>query len=177
MLSEVSTPQPGPEEDPAGSHWGTSPGDASRVRTFVPEYRQTTTLTLLQQVIDTADAANVALARRASLSLSELHALRLLADAPLGPVELARALSITSAASSGVVDRLCARGHAERHAHAADKRRTVVDITDSGRRELLIHLTPMFSRLAAVDSSLSDEERAVVERYLTGAIEAMRAIN
>ena len=94
----------------------------------------------------------------------------------MGPVELARRLRVTSAASSGVVDRLVAHGHAERRAHPDDGRRTVVVVTDSGRAEVIGWLRPMFKSLADLDHSLSDTDREVVERYLTGAVDAMREL-
>ena len=94
----------------------------------------------------------------------------------MGPVELGRALGVTSAASSGVVDRLVARGHAERRPHAGDGRRTEVVVTESGRREVFAMLAPMFTKLAEIDAPLDDDERALVERYLRGAIAAMRSV-
>ena len=80
----------------------------------------------------------------------------------MGPVELAKVLGVTSAASSGVVDRL-GRGHAERRPHPGDGRRTEVVITDSGRAEVMTLMTPMFRGLAEIDTALSDRDREVVE--------------
>ena len=37
-------------------------------------------------------------------------------------------------------------------------------------------MRPMFEGLATMDASLTDEERLVVERYLRGAIHAMRSL-
>ena len=51
---------------------------------------------------------------------------------PDGPGRAGPALGVTSAASSGVVDRLVARGHATRRPHHDDGRRTEVVITESG---------------------------------------------
>ena len=130
----------------------------------------------LQELIDVAEALPEVVARRAGMSISELHALRHLSAEPMGPVELARRLRMTSAASSGVVDRLVSHGHAERRAHPDDGRRTVVVVTDSGRAEVIGWLRPMFQSLAALDQSLTDTDRAVVERYLTGAVNAMREL-
>jgi DNA-binding MarR family transcriptional regulator len=133
-------------------------------------------LEALQELIDVAEALPEVVARRAGMSISELHALRHLSAEPMGPVELARRLRMTSAASSGVVDRLVSHGHAERRAHPDDGRRTVVVVTDSGRAEVIGWLRPMFQSLAALDQSLTDTDRAVVERYLTGAVNAMREL-
>jgi len=149
---------------------------ATDVRSVVPDYQPSPSLDALQELVDVAAQVPHAVARTAGLSTSELHSLRHLMDTPMGPVELARALGVTSAASSGVVDRLVSRGHAERQPHAHDARRTVVVITESGRREVFALLAPMFAGLAAIDASLSATERDVVERYLRGATAAMRAL-
>ena len=146
------------------------------VRSVVPDYRPSGSLDALQELVDVAARVPHEVARKAGLSTSELHSLRHLMDTPMGPVELARALGVTSAASSGVVDRLVARGHATRRPHHDDGRRTEVVITQSGRVEVFAMLAPMFAGLAQLDSSLSDDERVVVERYLRGATAAMRAL-
>ena len=141
-----------------------------------PAYRPSSSLEALQELVDLAAQVPHDVARKAGLSVSELHSLRHLAASPMGPVELAKALGVTSAAASGVVDRLVARGHAERRPHSADGRRTEVVVTESGRREVFTMLAPMFTRLAEIDAPLADDERALVERYLRGAIEAMRSV-
>ena len=142
----------------------------------VPGWHTTPTLAALQELVEVSETVPATVARQAGLSTSELHSLRHLMRGPLGPVELARLLGVTSAASSGVVDRLVSHGHAERRSHAADRRRTEVVITDSGRAEVLARLRPMFEALARLDASLEDSEREVVERYLRGAIEAMTSL-
>jgi DNA-binding MarR family transcriptional regulator len=142
----------------------------------VPDFSPSASLDALQELVDIAAQVPHEVARQAGLSTSELHSLRHLMYTPMGPVELARALGVTSAAASGVVDRLVARGHAERRAHPDDGRRTDVLITESGRREVFQRLAPMFAGLAALDSSLSTDERVVVERYLRGATAAMRSL-
>jgi DNA-binding MarR family transcriptional regulator len=91
-------------------------------------------------------------------------------------VELARILGVTSAASSGVVDRLVARGHATRRPHEKDGRRTIVTISDSGREEVLGYLVPMFAELQRMDAELTPEQREVVTAYLRGATRAMRRL-
>ena len=83
---------------------------------------------------------------------------------PTGPSALAARLGVTTAAASGIVDRLVTRGHVERQPHPADRRRTVVACTSSGREELLGHLMPMFLELAALDARLSPTEREIVLR-------------
>ncbi len=154
----------------------TRSGATPTVEAVVPGWASSATLDALQELVDVAALVPHEVARAAGLSTSELHSLRHLMDTPMGPVELARALGVTSAASSGVVDRLVARGHAERRPHPEDGRRTEVVITDSGRAEVFARLAPMFAALAALDSGLDAHDREVVERYLRGATAAMRAL-
>ena len=99
-----------------------------------------------------------------------------LSRAPLGPAEVARLLGVSTAASTGIVDRLVDRGHAERKPHPEDRRRIEVHLTDSGRSEILEQLRPMFAGLAGLDAAFDEDELAVVERYLRGAIDALRAV-
>jgi DNA-binding MarR family transcriptional regulator len=110
-----------------------------------------------------------ALVRRSGLSQTELVALEHLVAAPSTPGDLARLLEVSTAASTGVVDRLERRGHVERRPHPQDRRRTEVHMTEGGREEILGHLMPMLVALRELDAGLDDAERAVVERYLRGA--------
>ncbi|MGL5864689.1 MAG: MarR family winged helix-turn-helix transcriptional regulator [Dermatophilaceae bacterium] len=154
------------------------PSETTRatLREVVPEWRSSAALEALDELVQLAGQMPHDVARRAGLSTTELHSLRHLSEAEMGPVELARALGVTSAASSGVVDRLQTRGHVERRPHPDDGRRTIVVLTDSGRTELFQRLAPMFTALATLDASLDEKERALVERYLRGAMAAMRAV-
>ena len=113
---------------------------------------------------------------RPACSESELTALEHLVRGPLGPAELARLLKVTTAASTGIVDRLASHGHVTRAPHEQDRRRTHVLVTASGREEVLQRLLPMFRALRELDDSFDDAERAAVERYLRGATEAFRQI-
>ncbi|GGD10126.1 MarR family winged helix-turn-helix transcriptional regulator [Nocardioides daphniae] len=116
------------------------------------------------------------LSRRTGLSTTDLTALELLSREMMGPAEMARHLDVSTAAATGVVDRLEARGHVERRPIPGDRRRTGVHITDAGRREAWVHLTPMFAALQANDAQFTEAERAVVERYLTGAVAAINTV-
>lgn len=136
----------------------------------------TSTLRLLRELLDVAQQSGPAVARRADLTPSELTALEQTMRHAWGPSELARHLGVTTAAASGIVDRLAARGHVERVPHPDDGRRTRVVPTESGRREVFGHLMPMFSGLAELDRSLSADEREVVDRYLLTVIEAIRRV-
>jgi len=143
---------------------------------FADSWQQTGTLEALREVVTAGARVRHAVSRRAGLSETELSALEHLIAQPLGPAEIARALEVTTAASTGIVDRLASRGHVERHAHDTDRRRTEVRVTESGREEVLAHLLPMFMALEALDRGFTAEERGVVERYLRGAIAAFEEV-
>ena len=130
----------------------------------------------LRSLVQVAGAVPGAMARRAGLSHNEIAVLDLLSEHPLGPGEIARSLAVTSAAASGIIDRLVARGYAVRGPHPEDRRRTVVEISESGRAEIVGHLMPMITQLAALDDDLSEQDREVVLSYLTDATAAIHRL-
>lgn len=134
------------------------------------------TLTAVRELTRLGNHMQHVIARRTGLSNADLSALDLLSRGPMGPAELARSLEVSSAAATGIVDRLVARGHVSRTPVPGDRRRVGVHITESGRRDSMHHLIPMFGLLLANDAAFTEEERAVVERYLNGAIAAMHAV-
>jgi DNA-binding MarR family transcriptional regulator len=147
-----------------------------RTEAYDPAALQTSSLQLLRRLLDAAGRVGPAVARRAGMSHHELTALELLARSEHGPSDLARHLGVTSAAASGIVDRLVARGHVERVPHPDDGRRTQVVMTASGRAEVVHNLQPMFVALAELDGTLTARERAVVDRYLAGALAAIERV-
>lgn len=134
------------------------------------------TLVALRRLVTAAEQVQPAVAARGGMSRSEIKALELLSRGPLGPAELARHLDVSTAASSGIVDRLVGHGHARRTPHPSDGRRQVVEITDSGRVDSMALLAPMLDRLEALDAGLDEAEREVVARYLDGAADALMAV-
>ena len=130
----------------------------------------------LRDLLEAGARLRHAVSRRAGLSETEMTALDHLSRDPLGPAEVARRLDVSTAASTGIVDRLVERRHAERRPPAGDRRRVVVHLTDSGRAEILAHLAPMFAELARLDATFTPAEREVVERYLRGATAALETV-
>ena len=143
---------------------------------WVAGWDRSPVLDALRSLLSASSQATPSVARRAGLSHHELALLEHVMEQPMGPSELASRLGVTTAAASGIVDRLAARGHVERQPHPTDRRRTVVATTDSGREEVLGHLMPMFLGLAALDARLSEDERAVVLRFLEEAERAVRRV-
>ena len=141
------------------------------------ERQQPPTLSALRDLIAAGSRVNHVVSRRSGLSETELVTLEHLSREQIGPAEVARRLEVSTAAATGIVDRLVSRGHVERRPHEVDRRRTELHITDSGRGEIIGHLMPMFAALDRHDASFTAEEKAVVERYLRGAAAAFEQVS
>lgn len=138
-------------------------------------WSQTESMRLLRHLMELSSDLRREVAGRVDLSETEMRALEHISQHELGPAEIARRLDVSTAASTGIVDRLEAKGHVERRPHPADRRRTVVTMTPHARAEVFRHLGAMFASLAQVDAGLSDQEREVVTRYLASAIDAVES--
>ncbi len=141
------------------------------------EWQQPPTLQALRDLVNAGSRVTHAVSRRSGLSQTELVTLEHLSREQIGPAEVARRLEVSTAAATGIVDRLVSRGHVERRPDAVDRRRTELHITDSGRGEIVGHLMPMFAALDRHDASFTEEEKAVVERYLRGAAAAFEQVS
>ncbi|MCD6641135.1 MAG: MarR family transcriptional regulator [Nocardioides sp.] len=142
---------------------------------------RTTSLAALGDFVAAAARVNHVVARRAGLTETELVALQHLSreeieGGSIGPAEIARRLDVSTAAATGIVDRLVNRAHVERRPHPDDRRRTTLHITPSGRREVVTQLLPMFIALDELDRELSEADREVVAAYLRRATEAFERV-
>lgn len=157
---------------------GGSDGDGSgrQVSRFVPGWRPTTSLGALEDLMDAMGTAPVAAAQRVDLTVTELHALRHLSRRPLTIGELARLLRLSSAGASGIIERLSERGLVARERHPSDGRKSRIVITELGHEVGIGALVPLFTTLSLLDSTLSDEERQLVTRFLHGATAAFRSL-
>lgn len=150
----------------SGHPTGAAPGPASA---FADAWQQSDALLALRAATAAAARVRPVVARRSGLTETELVTLERLMAGPVGFGELARLLEVSTAAATGVGDRLEGHGHAVRRAHPTDRRRVELHVTESGREEVLAHLLPMFRDLAELDAQFTAEEHAVVARYLEGA--------
>lgn len=130
----------------------------------------------LREVNRLTGTVDDAVTRRLGVGHNETLALDILLQSPvgMGPVELGNRLGIRSASATALVDRLEASGHVRRVRHPTDRRRLIVETTDSARRDVLAALAPLLADVDAIAAGLTDEEAAVVVRYLRGVAGAMR---
>ena len=99
----------------------------------------------------------------------------LIQEGPLTPSELATRLGVSTAASTLVVDRLVALGHAERHPHTSDRRKIVVVPARSSVNRAIDELMPLMFGVTALTDDLSASDRAVIEGFLTRVIDVYRS--
>src|SRR4028118_920041 len=71
-----------------------------------------------------------------------------------------------------LVDRLEGRGHVERMPNPEDRRSALLRETEGGPRDSLEHLWPYIEEMRGIEESFSEEERAVISRFLKAATEA-----
>ena len=137
----------------------------------------------MRDVLSLAALARAGLARRLGMSVHDLEAVEHVMTAQslggehaelVGPVELSRRLGVSSAATTQSVSRLEAAGHVVRRPHPADRRRQVVEVTESGREHVLAALLPLLGMLRAQQALLSPSERRAVVKYLSGQQTAYR---
>lgn len=113
--------------------------------------------------------------RLMGLKDTDYAALALLMRRPMGPTELARALHLSTASATAVVDRLVATGHAVREPHPQDRRRTVVRAVDSSRERAMAEVQHMVDLVGEVLADASEEESAAVLRFLERTAAHMEA--
>lgn len=117
---------------------------------------------------------------RASMRMNEtdLMALRYLlresrADNIVRPIDLARVLDISTASTTTLIDRLEKGGHVRREKHPTDRRAGVIVPTVSSDDEVRQTLGQMHRRMLALVDEFSENERAVVSRFLAGMTSAI----
>lgn len=119
---------------------------------------------LFQELAGHWQAADAAARQRLSLNATDFQALKLLCErGPLGPSELAGALRISTATTTGVVDRLESHGYVTRTLHPTDRRRNSVTVN-----ETLIQdpLAPAHALLRDVDTVLARLPQSDSEQLL-----------
>lgn len=99
----------------------------------------------------------------------------LTADPPLGPVELAARLGISSGSGTELADRLERAGHLHRRRAVDDRRRIVLEPDEASIARILGELAPLFAELDRLAGTFSAAEQAAITRYLTAAAQRVRA--
>lgn len=120
----------------------------------------------LRRIVRLNGEVRTQMRRLMDLNDTAYAALALLMRGPMGPTELARALHLSTASATAVVDRLVATGHAVREPHPEDRRRTVVRAVESSRERAMTEVQHMVDLVREVLAGIPEEEAAAVLRFL-----------
>ncbi len=133
-------------------------------------------LRALRRIIRAVDIYSRQLASRHSLTGPQLVCLRQLAqEGALTSGGLARAVALSPATVTGILDRLEARALISRQRSAEDKRQVMVQLTEPGR-ELLAHAPlPLQEKFTRRLAQLPVEQQAEINRVLREVVEMMEA--
>jgi DNA-binding MarR family transcriptional regulator len=131
--------------------------------------------TAVRRLLQAGRQMQAALARQLGVRVTDVQAVDhvLLADEPLGPVELGTRLGIRSASATVLVDRLVAVDHLSRDRDPQDGRRVTLSVTDHAREEVGAALLPLAREVTDVVEQLSPSQRRAVLRFLQGVTDAM----
>lgn len=128
----------------------------------------------LRRMSRALDLQSRALKRSEGITAPQLICLLTLArEGPMNPSALSRAVSLSQATVTGIVDRLAARGLVNRRRDTEDRRVVVVDVTDDGNARAGSApsvLNPDFSEQL---SALPDGEQAMLDWALRRIVEMM----
>lgn len=116
-------------------------------------------------------------ARRNRMPAHDVHALTVIVNAerqgaPATPGDLQRALTLTSGAVTGLVDRLVRAGHVRRQPDERDRRRVRLHSGEAGRRLGQQFFGPLGERTDRIMAARSPAELAVIESFLAEVVGA-----
>lgn len=130
----------------------------------------------LRRIIRAVGLYSRELMRRRNLTAPQLATLRQLRrKGPLSGGELARAVSVSQATVTGIVDRLERRALVTRSRDSKDRRRVVIDLTETGREAAASSPPPLHERFVLRLAERSEEEREEIDRVLRLIVQMMEA--
>ncbi len=83
----------------------------------------------------------------------------------VSPHEIAEHLSISTASTTKLLDRLTASGHVERQPHPHDRRARIVALTEGARTDFYRHFGERLARMRTAMEDFSDDELRTVVRF------------
>ncbi|MEL7977622.1 MarR family transcriptional regulator [Isoptericola sp. F-RaC21] len=138
----------------------------------------------LLEALRTFRRADEAMRRRAGremkMNLTDLRALQHVIACeghgePATPRGLAEYLTISTASTTKLLDRLVASGHLERRPHPSDRRSVVVVASDAAHAEVRERLAPVHARMLEIARAVPARSRPAVRDFLLAmAAEAER---
>ncbi|MEV4900259.1 MarR family transcriptional regulator [Citricoccus sp. NPDC055426] len=136
----------------------------------------------LRRYAEASDRAVDAAGHHSGLHRTDLRALTILmqrqaAGVDTSPTDLGRMLSLTSASTTALVDRLVANGHAQRTPSTTDRRRVRVDHTQSAAEDGRRVFVPMARHLAGHLAGFTPDQVRSAIQVLTAATDALNTFD
>lgn len=131
-----------------------------------------------QQLSTATQRVAHAFAAQNGLSERELQALIVVMQAeasghPVTAGELGKAVRLSSAATTGIIDRLERAEHIERRRNAEDRRRVTLHYAPLGMRTAATFFAPLSDLSSAIMARFDDHSLEIIDRYLTEMTAAM----
>lgn len=131
----------------------------------------------LREWQDASRALSDASKRYMKLNESDMRAIRMIIRSQqqghlVTPKDIAREVSISSASTTKLVDRLVAGGHLVRTQHPSDRRTVLIEVTESTRVSAHETIGRQHARRFAAAAAMSPDDREAVIRFLTALSEA-----
>lgn len=139
-----------------------------------PEVRPATSR--IRDLLTVSEEFEAYVGRELTVNPTDLQAMQhLVMSGPLGPTDLSRRLGISTAATTAVVDRLVAVGHARRTQHPTDRRGVVIVPEPASVQKAMSTLMPMIMGIDGVLDEFDEDEQALITAYLARVLEVYRA--
>lgn len=130
----------------------------------------------LRRIIRAIDQHNKQLSVEYNLTVPQLVSLRhLLLHGPSSPGNLAKAVYLSQATITGILDRLEVKGLIERHRHQTDRRKLIVSLTQKGDDFARSLPWPLQERFANSLDALDETEIASIDATLKRIVTMMEA--
>ncbi len=84
----------------------------------------------------------------------------------VSPHQIAAHLSISTASTTKLLDRLTESGHLERRPHPRDRRARIIVLTETARAEFYRHFGERMGRMRGAMAEYSDDELRAIVRFL-----------
>jgi DNA-binding MarR family transcriptional regulator len=104
--------------------------------------------------------------RQCGLSLPSVKAMRALEDSDISMREISQALHVAPRTVTDLIDGLEARGLVAREPHPADRRITLLHLTEAGRKQLVAASAWAEETYRSAFSGLSEKDRQALRRLL-----------
>jgi DNA-binding MarR family transcriptional regulator len=119
---------------------------------------------------DATQAFDEAIGERLELGTAERHCLGFLHEGQKTAGAIAKAVALTPAAVTALIDRLETRGFVERHRDEKDRRQVHVVLTDMAMKTAMKYYGPIATEGAALLESMTTAEIEVVKNFVEKAL-------